>query len=557
MRKLLKIVLPLLGKVGLIKYTALGILSGLCNFIFINFLNRLIALTIAGNYTTINWVYTIIFASIILLFVCTRRALSLAVIKLSQQLFWSLRKQILSLVLQTNYKQLSSTKVQIQSSMVHDIDVLTHASMNIIDFFTASILATACLVYLSSISFVLFVITLCIICLGITIYHLKSKKNNKRFEHSRSLENNFLTYFNAILNGFKEIYINPTKGKSIYNNHINPLAIKAYTNNTKAFTGFLNNQITGQVLFYVLISSILLFFGIVLHIKVNDTISFVFTLLYLLASVETIMILLPELVRARIAAHNVINLKEVLETTPATSSTAEWFISKHTFHSLVLHNVSFAYEKMKDSFSIGPINLHINKGEVIFIYGGNGSGKTTFVYSLLSLHTPLIGEIKLNDRVVQEHNYVDYRNTFAVVFSDFYLFNEVLGVDSIDIKKWNYYLKLFEIEDKVKLEDGNKLSTIDLSTGQRKRVALIAMLLEEKPILVLDEWAADQDPYFRKKFYTEIIPLLKKSGFTIIAITHDDKYYHCADKLFKMEYGRLTEEDTHAHNPSFTSKSVY
>ena len=149
--------------------------------------------------------------------------------------------------------------------------------------------------------------------------------------------------------------------------------------------------------------------------------------------------------------------------------------------------------------------------------------------------------------LINKENYSNYRSIFSVVFSDFYLFDELLGIDNMNIQKCNDYLQLFEIEQKVKL-DNNHFSTIDLSTGQKKRLALIAMLLEEKPVLVLDEWAADQDPYFRKKFYTEILPFLKKEGFTIIAVTHDDKYYHCADKLYKMDYGKLIAEDIHTYN---------
>ncbi|MEO0778406.1 MAG: peptide ABC transporter, partial [Bacteroidota bacterium] len=128
----------------------------------------------------------------------------------------------------------------------------------------------------------------------------------------------------------------------------------------------------------------------------------------------------------------------------------------------------------------------------------------------------------------------------APVFSDFYLFDEFYSVGEVNEAKLRDYLELFEIDEKVTIE-GGKFSTTDLSTGQRKRLALIAVLLEDKPVLVLDEWAADQDPYFRKKFYTEILPRFKKEGWTIIAITHDDKYYDCCDRLLKMDYGRLYE----------------
>ena len=211
--------------------------------------------------------------------------------------------------------------------------------------------------------------------------------------------------------------------------------------------------------------------------------------------------------------------------------------------------LKFHYDSGENGFSIGPVDFEVRKGETIFIYGGNGSGKTTFINAFLGLCLPASGEIAMNGITVNNNNYPTYRTLFSAVFSDFYLFDELHGLDHFDQEKWNYYISLFELEGKVKLE-GNTFSTTDLSTGQRKRLALIVALLEEKPVLVLDEWAADQDPYFRKKFYTEIIPCLKKEGVTVIAITHDDRYYHCADKLYKMDEGKLVQENAEVRQMS-------
>ncbi len=555
MKQLLKIVSNLAGTGQLLKYILLGILSGLCGFLFINVLTRVVDILIAGNLKTISKEYLLIFSCIILFFIWTRRTLSLAIIKLSQQLFWKLRKQIIVLVLNADYDKLTNKKNQIHSSIVSDINILTQASTTIIDFFTACIMAVACLIYLASISFILFFITLGIAALGIIAYTLNSKNSNQNFEKSRSLENNFLEQVNTILNGFKEIFMEPKKGRYIYQQKINSIAEHSCNSNIDAFTGFLNNQIIGQVLFYILITSILLIFSVTLHIKTSDIVSFIFTLLYLLNAIEIILVFLPNLIRAKIAVNRLMCLKTELEQANANNTIIEKHLSKNEFSQIAVKNVSFHYGKENQSFSIGPININIKKGETIFIYGGNGSGKTTFVYSLLGLHTPSSGEIWLNEMLINKENYSNYRSIFSVVFSDFYLFDELLGIDNMNIQKCNDYLQLFEIEKKVKLEN-NHFSTTDLSTGQRKRLALIAMLLEEKPVLVLDEWAADQDPYFRKKFYTEIIPFLQKEGFTIIAVTHDDKYYHCADKLYKMDYGKLIAEDIHTYNKNLLSNQL-
>jgi putative ATP-binding cassette transporter len=546
MKGIFKIVLPMVGVGRFAFYVLLGILSGAFSFGFINFVTWLIGLLMAGELKSINFTYVFLSVSVIAGFILVNRTLAMAVIKLSQKLFWRLRKEILSSVLSADYHQLSSRKVRISSALLKDVYTLTEASMSIIHFFTSLILGVACLIYLASLSGILFIITLAVAFLGIIVYNVSSTRNNLAFEKSRLLENKFYESINEILNGFKEIFIEPKKGRYLYDNKIESISRDGYKNNTVANIGFLNNQITGQVLFYMLIFSVLLVFSIVLNIKAGAIVSFVFTLLYLLNAIETIMVSLPSLMRARVAATHLLDLKSDLEVATSNNRLPIKLIDKREFREMKIVDLEFYYTDNSAGFGIGPINLNIERGEIVFIYGGNGSGKTTFIYSLLGLRIPTGGHLFLNDNIIDGDNYADYRTVFAAVFSDFYLFNELIGIANLNLKKWDYYLSLFELDGHVKLE-GNHFSTTELSTGQRKRLALVAALMEEKPVLVLDEWAADQDPYFREKFYTVILPLLKEEELTIIAITHDDKYYHCADKLFKMEYGKLSRENVNVY----------
>jgi cyclic peptide transporter len=541
MLRLLKSVLSLLGKRGLVKYMFLGLLSGCCSFLFINFVTKAVGFIIADRFAGMRLQYTAIFASTILLFVVVRRTLALGIIRLSQALFWNMRRQILSSVLNANYRQLCGKKMEIQAAMTNDVSVLTSASLSIIDFFTASILAVASLAYLASISVLLFLVTLVVASAGTIVYHYGSLKNSRRFEYARKLERSFFKNMHAILDGFKEIYMEPKKGQAIYDEKIKLISQDANKNNVAAFTGFLNNQITGQILFYVLISTILIFFSFAIKIKPKDIVSFVFTLLYLLGALETIMTAIPGLARAKVSSDHLLDLTADLNANNSRNSTPQRHIKKGDLESIRIKNLEFEYGDQEQDFRIGPVDFDVRKGEIIFIYGGNGSGKTTFIWAIMGLEVPTAGEIRLNDIIVTDMNYPEYRTAFAVVFSDFHLFSELYGLKHPDPGKFDHYLRLFELEGKVKLE-GNCFSTTDLSMGQRKRLALIACLLEEKAVLILDEWAADQDPHFRKKFYTEIIPWLKKEGITVIAITHDDKYYHCADRVYKMEFGKLAEK---------------
>lgn len=529
------------GRAGFLKYIFLGILSGLCGFLFINTVTGVLGQIIAGSFTNTRE-YLLIFTAIILLFIWIRRVLSVAIIRLSQTLFWDLRKQIVSLVLRSGYQQLSARKTEVHAAIVSDVNTLTQASQSIIDFFTAMVLTVVCFSYLATLSMVLFGITLLVALTGIGIYRLRASINIKNFQKARVLENTFQASFNSILDGFKEIFMDPRKGKDIFDHQVQPVSEKAHENNTKAYIGFLNNQITGYTLFYTLIAAILIYLNTALKIEIKYTVTFVFTLLYLLGAINTIMVLLPVLVRAKVAAGRLLELKDKLEQEDHPIAAGPPLAFRKELEQITISKLVYHYGTTDQAFGIGPIDLDIQKGDIIFIYGGNGSGKTTFIHTLLGLRIPTGGEIRCNDIPISGDLYAEYKALYAVVFSDFYLFNELLGNDNPDLEKWRFYLQLFELEDKVSMDDKGVFSTTELSTGQRKRLALIAALLEEKPVLVLDEWAADQDPYFRKKFYTEIIPLIKQTGTTLIAITHDDRYYHCADKLFRMEYGKLIPE---------------
>jgi putative pyoverdin transport system ATP-binding/permease protein len=545
MKGLIKILMPAMGRWGLVKYTVLGLLSGACSFLFVNAVTKLIGYIMDGSLSGFNYRYTFILGGIIVLFILVRRILALGIINLSQSLFWRLRKEVLLNVLNAGYEQLMAKRTQVRTAVLNDVHVSIEASLNIIQFFTSAILAISCLGYLLSISLILFGITVVIAVIGILIYYFKSAANTRQFQRARELEDSFQENFDAMVNGFKEIYMEPEKGKYIYTHRINVIADESFSNNKRAFTGFLNNQIIGQVLFYVLISSVLLFFSWLFNMKVGDTVSYVFTLLYLLSAIETVLALMPGIARAKIASAHLLSLKSELEEADFYNPIPANRVTKEEFSTITAEQLEFSYGDEDRAFAIGPADFTVNKNDIIFIYGGNGSGKTTFIHTLLGLRDASGGVIKLNGNEVNDGNYADYRSAFSVVFSDFYLFDQLLTEDVPDLDKWNHYLHLFELDGIVTLE-GNRYTTTNISTGQRKRLALVTVLMEDKPVLVLDEWAADQDPYFRKKFYTEILPLLKQQGFTIIAITHDDKYYKCADKLYRMDYGKLVQENVPA-----------
>jgi putative ATP-binding cassette transporter len=209
---------------------------------------------------------------------------------------------------------------------------------------------------------------------------------------------------------------------------------------------------------------------------------------------------------------------------------------------LELDGVAHTYGSEADAdetFTLGPIDLEIQAGELIFIVGGNGSGKTTLAKVIAGLYAPEAGQVKVDGEPVTVENRDDHRQRFSAVFSDFFLFDTLLGLETTELDaRAKGYLQELHLDKKVKVKDG-ALSTLDLSQGQRKRLALLTAYLEDRSIYLFDEWAADQDPEFKEIFYRQILGELKARGKTVLVISHDDRYFDVADRILKLEEGRL------------------
>jgi putative ATP-binding cassette transporter len=206
----------------------------------------------------------------------------------------------------------------------------------------------------------------------------------------------------------------------------------------------------------------------------------------------------------------------------------------------VLH--SYHREQEDSHFVLGPVNLVFTPGELVFLVGGNGSGKSTLAKIIAGLYLPEGGEIKLDGNLITDTNRDDFRQIFSAVFADFYLFENLLGLNRSDLDtRASEYLKLLHLHHKVKIKNGT-LSTTAVSSGQRKRLALLTAYLEDRPFYLFDEWASDQDPYFKEIFYTQLLPELKARGKCVLVISHDDKYFDIADRIIKLDYGKIASD---------------
>ncbi len=207
---------------------------------------------------------------------------------------------------------------------------------------------------------------------------------------------------------------------------------------------------------------------------------------------------------------------------------------------IALSGASFTYREADGApgFTVGPLDATFRAGEVVFVTGGNGSGKSTLLRLLTGLLRPDRGVLSVNGVPLAAGCRQAYRDRIAAVLSDYHLFRRLHGLSAVDPARVEALLDILELGDKVGVRDG-AFTTVDLSGGQRKRLALLVAMLEDKPVLVLDEWAADQDPHFRRKFYEEILPSLQRPDRTIVCVTHDERYFSAADRVIDMAEGRI------------------
>jgi putative ATP-binding cassette transporter len=343
----------------------------------------------------------------------------------------------------------------------------------------------------------------------------------------------------TITQGIKELKLHYKRRQVFLTQQLESTATTFRNHNIRGLTFFATTTSWGRLLFFFSIGFILFALPNLFPISPQTLSGYILTFTYLMLPMENIINNLPLLSKATIALQKIeslglflTNQGEISTVPPATKS---------SWHSLQIVDVThtFRTDTEDSDFILGPINLTFYPQELVFIVGGNGSGKSTLAKLITGLYIPETGEIILDKELITEHNREWYRQHFSVVFSDFYLFDTLLGLENINLDiKAQEYLKLLQLDHKVKIKNG-KLSTTNLSQGQRKRLALLTAYLEDRPIYLFDEWAADQDPVFKEIFYTQLLQNLRDRGKTVLVISHDDRYFHLGDRIIKLDYGKV------------------
>jgi putative ATP-binding cassette transporter len=417
--------------------------------------------------------------------------------------------------------------------------------------FINSTVVFGCVLYLGWLDWRVMIVFLGFLVVGVLLYQLPMLAGIKLQALTRESEDKLFEHFRSITQGTKELKIDRRR-TSRFLELLKAAAGTFRDLQVASMRIFIAAANIGNLMFFTFIAFLLFYLPKVFPgLGVEVLFGYVLVLLYIFGPLQMVLDEFPTLTQADVAVRKVeslgISLTEEVQEDDEGESSAPWSelqirSLEHTYHT----------DSEDREFSIGPLDLTFSAGEIIFVVGGNGSGKTTFVKLLLGLYTAEKGKIGFDGDWVDDTNRLTYRQRFSVVFSDFFLFEELLGLESPDLDdKAREYVEMLELSHKVRVQDG-RFSTIDLSQGQRKRLGLLTAFLEDKPVLVFDEWAADQDPDFKRVFYQELLPSLKKRNKLVIVISHDDHYYHVADRIVKLDYGQLEYDLPLAETPFAT-----
>ncbi|MHC6226522.1 cyclic peptide export ABC transporter [Pseudomonas sp. X10] len=461
-----------------------------------------------------------------------------------QKIIAKLRKDLGAKVLAAPIEQIERYRThRLIPVLTHDVDTISDFAFAFAPLAISMTVVLGCLGYLAMLSWPICVMTLLAIGIGSAIQFAAQNRGVKGFHAARDAEDNLQKHYQAIAEGAKELRIDRPRRHAMFTRNIQGTADFICNTHVKAINIFVVAKSLGSMLFFVVI-------GLALALQAfwptsNPTAmsGFVLVLLYMKGPLENLIGNIPIISRAQIAFRRIADLSERFSSPEPHLLLNAAEKPDVPFQGLELRDVQYSFPPVEGAtpFRLGPVNLNIEPGEILFIVGENGCGKTTLIKLLLGLYTPQQGQVILNSNTVDARGLDDYRQLFTTIFADYFLFDELVPRQGALPDDAAQYLERLEIAHKVSIRDG-AFTTTDLSTGQRKRLALVNAWLDGRPVLVFDEWAADQDPTFRRVFYTELLPDLKRLGKTIIVISHDDRYFDVADQLVRMESGRVISE---------------
>ena len=491
---------------------------------------------------SINISYLLMFISVVGIFITSQKFILVEGVVLIEDILNNLRIRLSDKIRRTDLLNIENIgKAKIYNRLTQESALISQMSVYLITAIQSGIMLIFIFAYIAFLSFISAVLLLVLLSVGVMLFQKNNKKVIVQLDETNKAEIDYFKSLTDIIDGLKEIKLNRIKSNDLFSHYGK---ISSVVHKLKISTGYLFsvNMVFSQAFIYIVLGAIVFVLPQLNADFSKEIISTTTAMLFAIGPLTSLVSMIPPYEKVNLAVRNIYTLEKELdehlnldEVQPIEGENR--FMN---FNKIELKSLYFEYHNgdKYDSFSVGPIDLSIKRGEIIFFIGGNGCGKTTLLKALTMLYKSQSGGIYVDDKLVDNSNYLEFRELYSAIFYDFHLFDKLYGLEKVDPKKVNDLLKLMQIDNKTEFKE-DRFTMQNLSTGQRKRLALIVTFLEDKPIYIFDEWAADQDPQFKNYFYDDLLKKLKAEGKTVLAVSHDDRYFHLADRVIKMDYGKI------------------
>lgn len=491
----------------------------------------------------------IMFIASFLLFTLTRRYILDRTTKIVESVILKIRIRIVELIPRTELPAFERIgKTRIQQALSQDVLAVSEAAFSVTSAFASLILVVCAFAYIAMLSKTACLVILGSLALGALVYHRNFAASRDLLESSWQTENSFFDHLSDELEGFNELKVNPAKAHDLLENDVKAMARRSEEYKLRISQSFNRNMVFGQAFFYLVMAMCIFVLPRMVEGDDMPVLQILSVILFINGPVAECIAAAPFLAKANFAIKNIQQLEKELETV-ATYLDDESALPAEDFQLLRCDKLTYRYPRVgQREFVVGPLDLEIRRGEIIFLIGGNGTGKSTFLKLLCGLLPPADGDLVINDRIITPPRFSYYRSHFAIILQDFRLFRRLIGVDEIDRVRVDDLLAMLRLTKITGVDPDGRFASTKLSTGQRKRLALLVVEMDNREIYVFDEWAADQDPEFRKYFYEIYLEDLRARGKTIIAATHDDHYFHIADRVIKMADGKISSVVSYRSN---------
>ncbi|MBO1504735.1 multidrug ABC transporter permease/ATP-binding protein [Serratia proteamaculans] len=463
----------------------------------------------------------------------------LALTTLGHHFVFRLRGQLVKQILDTHIERIEQLgSASLLASLASDIRNITIAFVRLPELVQGVVLTLGSAAYLGWLSPQMLAVTAVWVAVTVFGSGCLVSRVYRHLTSVREAEERLYEHYQSAIDGRKELALNRDRAKALYREAYQPDAEDYRHHIIRADTYHLSAVNWSNIM---MLGAIGLVFYMANSLGWADTTvaaTYSLTLLFLRTPLLQAVGAFPTLIGAEVAFGKVKALR-LADYQPEFSA-----VAAKAWQTLELRDVIFHYgaTEQKTGFAVGPLNLTLHRGELVFLIGGNGSGKSTLAMLLTGLYQPVSGQILLDGVPQTPIDMPDYRRLFSAIFTDFHPFHHLQGPEGEqpDAELVESWLNRLNMKSKLQF-DGLRVTNPQLSQGQRKRLALLLAVAEKRDILLLDEWAADQDPQFRRTFYRELLPQLRALGKTVFAISHDDHYFEHADRLLQMRDGQLSE----------------